>query len=244
MSTKPPFPSGIADESRYRRDMDGVRPEIVVFDVNETLLSLASLKPSFADVFGNADSIGEWFARMLHGSLVSNELVDYRSFATIGTESLMMLASKHGITIDPSHAADVVAGMQRLDPHPDVLPALAALRNAGFKVATLTNGSDDTAAAQLEYAGLLPLLDDTMTVDAVRRFKPAREVYLAAAERFGVAPSEMLMVAAHDWDVAGAAAAGCQTAFVTRPAVFWSLPGDPPGLVVGDLDGLVEALTG
>ena len=55
--------------------------------------------------------------------------------------------------------------------------------------------------------------------------------------------SKLLMVAAHDWDIAGAAAAGCRTAFVTRPGVFWSLPGEPPGLVVDDLAGLVGALT-
>jgi len=66
--------------------------------------------------------------------------------------------------------------MQRLDPHPDVIPAIGALRAAGFRTATLTNGSTEAAAAQLDHAGLKPVLDDTMTVDAVRRFKPAREV--------------------------------------------------------------------
>ena len=56
------------------------------------------------------------------------------------------------------------------------------------------------------------------------------------------ATSEMLMVAAHDWDIAGASAAGCPTAFVTRPGVSWSLPHSPPGLVVEDLTELVGAL--
>ena len=82
-----------------------------------------------------------------------------------------------------------------------------------------------------------------MTVDEVRRFKPAREVYEAAAKRFGVEISDMLMVAAHDWDIAGAAIAGCQTAFVQRPGVSWSLPGDAPGLVVENLTELAGAVT-
>jgi 2-haloacid dehalogenase len=224
-------------------DASPLRPEIVVFDVNETLLSLSSLRSAFADVFGSSDMIGEWFARMLHGSLVSNELNDYRSFGTIGTEALIMLASKRGVVLDPEAAAEVVAGMQRLDPHPDVLDALGRLRAAGFRTATLTNGSNEAAAAQLAHAGLTGLLDATMTVDEVRAFKPDRAVYVAAARRFGVTPSEMLMVAAHDWDIAGAARAGCMTAFVTRPGVSWSLPGEPPGLVVEDLNGLVAELT-
>lgn len=219
------------------------RPEIVVFDVNETLLSLATLRPSFAEVFGTADLIGEWFARMLHGSVVSNELVDYRSFGTIGVEALLMLAHKHGIEVSRDRAEDVVAGMRRLEPHPDVLPALESLRAAGFRTATLTNGSTEAAASQLDHAGLTPLLDESMTVDEVRRFKPAREVYEAAAKRFGVEISDMLMVAAHDWDIAGAAIAGCQTAFVQRPGVSWSLPGDAPGLVVENLTELAGAVT-
>lgn len=219
------------------------RPDIVVFDVNETLLSLSSLRPGFAEVFGTADLIGEWFARMLHGSVVSNELDNYRSFGTIGTEALLMLAHKHGIDLSRERAEGVVAGMRRLEPHPDVIPALESLRTAGFQTATLTNGSNEAATAQLDHAGITPLLDERMTVDEVRVFKPARVVYESAAERFDVDVSKMLMVAAHDWDVAGAAAAGCQTAFVTRPGVSWSLPGEPPGLVVEDLAHLVGALT-
>lgn len=219
------------------------RPDFIVFDVNETLLSLATLRPGFAEVFGSADLIGEWFARMLHGSVVSNELGDYRSFGTIGVEALLMLARKHGIDLSPERAEGVVAGMRRLEPHPDVIPALEALRDAGFRTATLTNGSNEAAAAQLDHAGLTPLLDERMTVDEVRTFKPAKIVYETAAERFGVDISKMLMVAAHDWDIAGAEAAGCQTAFVKRPGVSWSLPGDPPGLVVDDLSGLLGALS-
>ena len=218
-------------------------PDIIVFDVNETLLSLSSLRPGFAQVFGTADLIGEWFARMLHGSLVSNELDDYRSFGTIGVEALLMLAAKHGIDVSRDRAEGVVAGMRRLDPHPDVLPALESLRDAGFRTASLTNGSTEAATEQLDHAGLTPLLDEQMTVDAVRKFKPARVVYETAADRFGVDISRMLMVAAHDWDIAGAHAAGCQTAFVTRPGVTWSLPGGPPGFVVDDLVGLEGALT-
>lgn len=218
------------------------RPDIIVFDVNETLLSLSSLRPGFAEVFGTADLIGEWFARMLHGSVVSNELDDYRSFGTIGVEALLMLAHKHDMELTRERAEGVVAGMRRLDPHPDVIPSLASLGDAGFRLATLTNGSNEAAAAQLEHAGITPLLDESMTVEAVRTFKPARVVYEAAAERFGVDISKMLMVAAHDWDIAGAAAVGCRTAFVTRPGVSWTLPGEPPGLVVDGLSGLVKAL--
>ena len=219
------------------------RPDIVVFDVNETLLSLASLKTAFASLFGDATLMGEWFARMLHGSLVSNELDDYRSFATIGVEALRMLAAKHEIDVGIDRATEIVSGMRQLTPHPDVVPGIERMRQTGFRTATLTNGSNDAAAAQLAHAGLSTLMDELLTVEQVGKFKPATQVYLLAAERFGVDPERMLMVAAHDWDIAGAAKAGCQTAFITRPGISWSLPGTPPGMVAVDIVGLAEELS-
>ena len=219
------------------------RPDIVVFDVNETLLSLGSLQTAFASLFGDATLMGEWFARMLHGTLVSNELDDYRSFATIGTEALRMLAAKHEIDVSVDRATEIVSGMRQLTPHPDVVPGIERLRQAGFRTATLTNGSNQAAAAQLEHSGLNTLMDESLTVEQIGKFKPATQVYLVAAERFQVDPNRMLMVAAHDWDIAGAAKAGCQTAFITRPGVSWSLPGTPPGMVAPDITALAESLT-
>lgn len=218
------------------------RPSIIVFDVNETLLSLTSLRDPFTQALGSADLLGEWFARMLHGSLVANTLDDHRSFATIGIEALKMLAFKHDLELEEGEAIAVVDHMKQLDPHPDVVSAIEELKDMGFRIATLTNSSDDDAVAQLLHAGLIGLLDDSMTVESVGRFKPAAEVYRAAAEHFAVPIADMLMVAAHDWDVAGAAYAGCATAFVTRPGVSWSLPCQPPGIVVADLSALADEL--
>lgn len=218
------------------------RPEIVVFDVNETLLSLSSLEPAFASVFGDATLMGEWFARMLHGSLVSNELDDYRSFGAIGIEAIRMIAAKHGVEVSVQRATEIVSGMRQLMPHPDVVPGIQHIRKAGLRTATLTNGSNQTAAAQLEHSGLNELIDESLTVEEIGKFKPATQVYLVAADRFGVDPSQMLMVAAHDWDIAGAARAGCATAFITRPGVSWSLPGAPPGMVATDITDLAESL--
>jgi 2-haloacid dehalogenase len=58
----------------------------------------------------------------------------------------------------------------------------------------------------------------------------------------GVDIADMMLVAAHDWDCAGAVAAGARSAFVQRSGVVWSLPGEPPELVVDDIAGLADAL--
>lgn len=95
--------------------------------------------------------------------------------------------------------------------------------------------------AQLEHAGLALFFDHVFSVEEIGRFKPAPEPYLTAAERLGVRPSEMRMVAAHDWDVWGAMRAGCATAFVVRGDAPFSV-GEPPDLVGPDLSAVAKAI--
>ncbi len=217
-------------------------PALLAFDVNETLLSLAPIKSRLEEVFGADPPMGEWFARMLHGSLVANHLGNYRSFGDIGVEALMVLAAKRGLDLAVEDAKEVVGSMTSLPPHPDVYNAMERLFDAGIPMVTLTNGSTSAANAQVENAGLHPFIRRVISVEEVGLFKPAAEPYRHAADVMGVAIAEMMLVAAHDWDCAGALAAGAQTAYVNRPGAVWSLPDDQPELVVEDIAGLADAL--
>lgn len=217
------------------------KPQLLAFDVNETLLSLDPIKDRMEEVFGAGPPVGEWFARMLHGSLVANHVGQYRSFGEIGVEALLTVASKRGLAMRGEDAQEIVAEMKRLPPHPDVYNAMERLFDAGFAMVALTNGSTEAANAQIENAGLHPFMRRVITVEEVRRFKPAPEPYHHAASVMGVDIGEMMLIAAHDWDCAGALAAGAQTAFVRRPGVVWSLPVEPPALVVGDIAEVADA---
>jgi 2-haloacid dehalogenase len=216
--------------------------KVVVFDVNETLLDLSPLRPRFESVFGSADPIGEWFARLLHGSLVANHTDNYRPFGMIGVEALLVTAQRRGVTLDPEQASDIVAELRRLPPHPDVPAGLEALRGAGFRMVTLTNSSIDAVTAQLENASLASFFEASLSVDAVRRFKPAPEVYRNAATTLESEVDELLLVAAHDWDIIGARAVGMPGAFIARPGVVWGLPDPQPDIVVPDIGALAERL--
>ncbi|MDP9144008.1 MAG: haloacid dehalogenase type II, partial [Actinomycetota bacterium] len=97
-----------------------MKPELLVFDVNETLLDLSPLKIDFEDVFGKSAPMGEWFARMLHGALVANELDQYRAFGVIGVEALMLVAERHRVELDEATATEVVTRLAILPAHLDV----------------------------------------------------------------------------------------------------------------------------
>ena len=213
----------------------------LVFDVNETLLDLSVLRDPFALAFGEAAPLGEWFARLLHGSLVATVTDSYEDFASIGRRALDVVASRRGRELRAAERDAILGTMLELPAHPEVPDALSRLRSAGFPLATLTNSSPEMARAQLEHAGLLELFDRVLSVEEVRRYKPAPEPYLMAAERLRVPPSEMRMVAAHDWDVWGAMRAGCAAAYVARTDVPFVL-GRPPHLAGPDLSAVADAI--
>lgn len=219
------------------------RPELVVFDVNETLLSLAPIRRAMADVFGDDPPTGEWFARLLHGSLLANELDIHRPFGEIGADALMGLARRRGISIHRSAAIEIVALMASLPPHPDVVPAIERMASEGVRMITLTNGSGDVARSQVASAGIAGFLEAVLSVDAVGKFKPHPAPYRHAAEQAGVGVDEILMVAAHDWDCAGAIRTGASAIFVERPGAVWGLPSQAPG-TVPDLEVLADRLVG
>ena len=106
--------------------------------------------------------------------------------------------------------------MKKLSAYADVEKGLNILKEAGFRLATLTNSPLPTLTAQLQHSGLTPYFEATLSIDAIQKYKPAPESYEYAARALGVSKSEIIMVAAHGWDIAGAMQAGLQAAFIER----------------------------
>jgi 2-haloacid dehalogenase len=217
------------------------RPQVLLFDVNETLLDLTELRTVLVDALGGGERLAEWFFRLLHGSLVANATDSFRSFETIGVEALHAVALRQGVDLGDDQAQELVAGFRSLPPHPDVPGALAWLAD-GFRLIALSNGSPTGIPAQLSNAGIIDQFEMVVSVEEAGRFKPDPAPYEVALQRAGVAPDQALMVAVHDWDIIGARAVGIAGAFITRPGVAWTVPHQLPDIVVGDIAELAERL--
>lgn len=192
-------------------------PRWCVFDVNETLLDVAALDPFFARLFGDSAARQEWFEQMIQSALTSTVTQTYVPFGTIGGAALKMVAARRSVTLPPEALSELANGIRTLPPHPDVRAALERLRAAGFRLATLTNSTQEVADTQMASAGLRDSFEQVLSADAVQRLKPAPEPYQHAASRLGVETRDYWLIAAHAWDVAGAMHAGCAAAFVARP---------------------------
>ena len=219
------------------------RPEVVFFDVNETLLDLTPLKQSVGEALGGRPELAPiWFTTLLHYSLVATVADRYRNFDEIGAACLRMVAEAHGVELSPDAAERHLAPMRSLPPHPDVIPALERLRGDGYRLAILTNSSKAAVADQMRNAGLAGFFESSLSVEEVGLYKPHAHVYRWAARRVGVDVSGCLLVAAHGWDVAGASWAGMRSAFVARPGQQLFPIGPATDIAVASLKELPGAL--
>jgi 2-haloacid dehalogenase len=215
---------------------------VQVFDVNETLLDLAALDPHFQRIFGDAGVRVAWFEQMIQSALVATVTGVYHQFGSLAMAALETTAERAGVELADDDKKAVAAQMRQLPAHPEVAGALRRLRDAGLRLASLTNSTEQVARAQLEHAGLLDAFELVLSADTVRRLKPAPEPYLMAAERLGVAVGDVRLIAAHTWDVAGAARAGCATAFVARPGKVLDPLVERPEIIGANLAEVADAI--
>ncbi len=219
-----------------------MKPKVLVFDVNQTMLDLNALRPQFARVFGDGKALDEWFSLLLHYSLVVTVTDAYADFGTVGRAVLEMLANTKGVSLSSEDATRILQGVLTMPAHPDVPESLKRLRAAGFRMVTLTNSSPSAVKAQLQNAGLTQYFDESISVDSVRRFKPDLETYRSAAVHLGARPGELLLIAAHPWDVFGAMKAGWQAAFVARNGITPFPLGPKPAVNEPDMKAVADAI--
>jgi 2-haloacid dehalogenase len=220
------------------------KPKVIIFDVNETLLDLETMRTSIGKALaGNENLTPLWFSTMLHHSLVTTVTGDFQDFGKIGVAALMMVAQNNDIEITEEQALEAIkVPLLSLPAHPDVKSSLVSLRTQGYKIVSLTNSSNNGVETQFANAGLTDYFDKRMSIEDIKVYKPDLRAYEWALKQLNVKPEEALMVAAHGWDLAGAKAAGLQTAFVARPGKALYPLATKPDYIVKDLIELVEVL--
>src|SRR6201991_4271890 len=210
---------------------------IIVFDVNETLLDLESLRPTFDRIFDDPAAMRLWFAHLITYSEALTLAGVYVPFTDIGGAVLRMLAATRGISISPDDSAELTDRFASMPPHPEVPMALRRLRVHGFRLFTLTDNTLEISGRQLERAGVIDLFERRFSVDeTVRRHKPAPEAYRSVASELGLDPGDVCLIACHTWDTLGAVGAGCQAGLILREGNAPLEVGPQPNYIAADLD--------
>jgi 2-haloacid dehalogenase len=157
----------------------------VVFDVNETLLNLDSLHPTFDRIFHDSAAMRMWFANLITYSEALTLSGVYVPFTDIGGAVLRMLAATRGITISDDDAAELTDRFATMPPHPEVPAALRRLRDNGFRLFTLTDNTLEIAGRQLERAGVIDVLERCTRYRSTTAWVPQNSSPSMASARAG-----------------------------------------------------------
>src|SRR5579871_5911930 len=181
---------------------------LIVFDVNETLLDLETMEPTFRRIFGDNSAMRLWFANFIMYSASLTVAGCYVPFTDIGSAVMKMLADTRGIRIGDDDKKELTEKFSTMPPYPEVPAALRKLRNAGFRLFCLTDNLLEVQTRQLEHGGIADLFERRFSADGVKYHKPSRQAYGHVEKELGVQPSQLFLIACHTWDTLGAVAAG------------------------------------
>jgi len=175
--------------------------------------------------------LDEWKAAYRPGmDQVNRGELPWTTIDTIYHRRLQELLVRYGITSLAADEVDALARVWwRLEPWPDALAGLRRLKGR-YLLSPLSNASFIGMVELARSAGLP--WDCIITAENARCYKPRPEVYRTAISLLGLAPQDIMMVAAHNYDLAAARREGLATAFVPRPLEYG--PGQKTDLVAED----------
>jgi len=131
-----------------------------------------------------------------------------------------ILNAKHGTNIDPVSVDELKMEIfrQRI---PEVQPVgpiaeFAKSLHGRFPMAVASGSEEPTVRGCLEATGLIHLFETIITPKLVKHGKPAPDMFLLAAKRLGVPPSECLVLEDGNSGLEAAKAAGMQAVFIPR----------------------------
>jgi 2-haloacid dehalogenase len=190
---------------------------VYVFDAYGTLLDVHSAIARHRAAAGaQSDRFSEiWRTKQLEYTWTLTLAGQYVDFWTL-TERALDFAFARVPAVDRTLRPQLLDAYFTLDAFPDARLALSNLKARGAQLAILSNGTPRMLAAAVGAADIAGLLDATLSVDAVRLYKPRPEVYALVTNALAVKPSEVIFVSSNRWDVMGAVSFGFRALWVNR----------------------------
>jgi 2-haloacid dehalogenase len=215
-----------------------------VFDAYGTLFDVASPVQRLGPKLGTkgTELIALWRRRQLEYSWLRSLMNRYCDFWQITQESLDYALAALEYPADAALRQELLDTFLTLDAFPDAVRTLGLLRENGFRTAILSNGTPQMLHAAGNAAGVTPLVDLVLSVEATGCYKPDPSVYRHAVQRLDVPPERILFVSANGWDVAGASAYGLRTVWINRSKAPIEELGTQPTATLVSLNDLVGLL--
>jgi 2-haloacid dehalogenase len=229
--------SGIAAAAAMTSSRDGIKAvafdAFTLFDPRPIFLACESVAPDRGPELANA-----WRTRQFEYQWLRALGGQYQDFFFCTQAALEFAARSLEIDLSTSARDRLMHGFFAMRAWPDVPQALRELRRAGKQLVLLSNATVPILEAALENSALQGALDQIISTDRIRTFKPDPRAYQLGLDLLGVAKHELLFVAFAGWDLAGAKWFGYPTFWNNRQGAAAEVLGvkaDGAGATLSDL---------
>jgi 2-haloacid dehalogenase len=217
--------------------------ETIAFDSYGTLVDVSSVEDALSEHVDDAEVVARlWRERSLQYAMVGNAIDEYDSFFELIRHALTYALDVHGIDLDDDEREAVLSAYDDLDVFADVHGGMERLREAGYDLYIVSNGSEAMLSTLVDHADLAEYLEDTVSAEEVEQYKPVPDLYRHAAERIGTPIEEIAFVGAGWWDVPGAMNAGMQGVWINRQETLWGPYDVDPDLTVESFHDVADEL--
>ncbi|WP_114578333.1 haloacid dehalogenase type II [Saliphagus sp. LR7] len=222
---------------------DAERVTTVTFDSYSTLVDVDAAEKALAERVDDPEPVSKlWRARSLEYTFVANHIDAYQPFYEMNRDALQYALDAHDVDISQDERDEILAVYHELDVFDDVRDGIERLRDGGYDCYVLSNGNPEMLESMVDHAGIDDLVEDTISADKVRTFKPDADLYRHAAGRTGTPIDEIAHVTAGWFDVMGAQHAGMQGVRVDRNDAPWEPFDGKPDLTIKIFYELAEEL--
>jgi 2-haloacid dehalogenase len=215
-----------------------MRPEAFVFDAYGTLYDVHSVAARCESGWpGKGAQLSQlWRAKQLEYTWQRSLMQRYVPFSTVTREALAYACAALGLELSVAQMEGLMGEYLRLSAFEDVPESLQKLK--GCKQAILSNGSPDMLLPLVENSGLE--LDAVISVDELKIFKPAPQVYELAVKKLGVPKDKIGFVSSNCWDALGAKSYGFTVYWINRLKAPVDRLGFQPDMVLTSLGDLAK----
>jgi 2-haloacid dehalogenase len=211
-----------------------MRAEALVFDAYGTLYDVHSVAARCESCWpGKGAELSRlWRARQLEYTWQRSLMQRYAPFSTVTREALAYACEALGLQLSVAQMEGLMSEYSRLATYPDA----GVLEKINLKKAILSNGSPDMLLPLVEHSGLR--FDAVISVDEVRIFKPAPQVYELAVQRLQT--RNIGFVSSNCWDALGAKSFGFEVYWINRANAPVDRLGFKPDRVLKSLNEILQ----
>lgn len=210
------------------------------FTIFDPRATAAAVEESFPGK--GKDIYATWRIRQFEYCWLRSLSRTYADFRQVTADALVFACKSAKVDLTVATRLRLMDAAFQLEPWPDSVEALVAMRHAGIRLAYVSNLTPDILTALSRNAGISDLFEHRLSTDLVKAFKPDPRAYQMAEMAFDLPRDKIAFAAFAGWDAAGAKSFGLTTYWVDRLGAAPEELGAAPDAILGELSELASLL--